>query len=242
MPVTSLRFFAQFLAWVSVLTLRSLSVQLPILTEHSFLEFTAASCDRKVCVACGSVQKKKPRRESTEQVNQGFNQIRKDHLRKRFRKVREDEKIGVCLHSDTQGGGERDRWGCYLSFTSLSWAGSRGLRFIMSDSDRSYASEIAGTYKTGGTQRPFLFFWSLESFLGRKSPTNREAKETCMCTPSKSRGRFSPGRQAKYLHSNLGCGNTPELNITLSMNFLYPALHIMPLFSCTASSMCDVAS
>lgn len=103
MPVTSLRFFAQFLAWVSVLTLRSLSVQLPILTEHSFLEFTAASCDRKVCVACGSVQKKKPRRESTEQVNQGFNQIRKDHLRKRFRKVREDEKIGVCLHSDTQG-------------------------------------------------------------------------------------------------------------------------------------------
>lgn len=158
MPLTSLRLLAQFPERASVLTLRSFGVQLPILTEHSLLEFTAASCNRKVCVACGSVQKKKPRRESTEQVNQGFNQIRKDHLRKRFRKVREDEKNRSVSAFGHPRGGERDRRGCYLSFTSLSWAGSRGLRFIMSDSDRSYASEIAGTYKTGGTQRPFLFF------------------------------------------------------------------------------------
>ena len=34
----------------------------------------------------------------------------------------------------------------YLSLTNLSCLGSRGLRFMISDSACSYASEIAGTY------------------------------------------------------------------------------------------------
>lgn len=34
----------------------------------------------------------------------------------------------------------------YLSFTNLSCFGSRGLRFMISDSACSYASEMAGTY------------------------------------------------------------------------------------------------
>lgn len=67
----------------------------PILPGHSFLDFTAASCNRRefAFAACGSVRKKEPRREeSTEWVNQGFNQIRRENLRKRrFRTVREDD-------------------------------------------------------------------------------------------------------------------------------------------------------
>lgn len=64
--------------------------------------------------------------------------------------------------------------GCYLSFTSLSWAGSRGLRFIMSDSDRSYASEIAGTYETGREEHTGQFPFALEC----NHPTNTQVKQT----------------------------------------------------------------
>lgn len=142
----------------------------PILPGHSFLDFTVASCNRRefAFAACGSVRKKEPRREeSTEWANQGFNQIRRENLRKRrFRTVREDDnkkKRSSCLHSSNRGDVRKTTpRGCYLSFTSLSWAGSRGLRFIMSDSERSYASEIAGTYKTGREEHKGRFSLPLE--------------------------------------------------------------------------------
>lgn len=80
--------------------------------------------------------------------------------------------------------------GCYLSFTSLSWAGSRGLRFIMSDSDRSYASEIAGTYETGREEHTAN---SLSPSNAITRPTHRSSRPE-WTRQAKPRRRFSRGR------------------------------------------------
>lgn len=53
----------------------------------------------------------------------------------------------IPIMSQSKTGETLGFFGCvYLSLTRLSEYGFRGLRFIISDSAASYASEIAGTY------------------------------------------------------------------------------------------------